>query len=299
MLIEAPFVREPNPVHLIQASKSLLDSIVSEMSLSPISRYAAEIALERFPQFQKEIAEVTELVDSDPVEIMMANISYDLMLAGIGCSTLVLSGKEGPLIARNMDWPMTAQLSKASCITQTPNGKSAGFLGFLGVISGLSERGFAVILNAVSGQVNPDGFPVMLFLRHLLDSAENFDHAVEMASDTPLAMAGLITLAGNENDQRVCVERDSRTYRQRWAKQDKPLLVTNHFCLLALPADCSRFTYLANHSQRLSSSSSPEELLQLLSHSSVRQTITAQHVLTSPRKQEIRMWVPDRPYELE
>ncbi len=102
---------------------------------------------------------------------------------------------------------MPDRIARASCIVLLENGVHAGAVGAAGIVSGQSRHGFAVILNAaLTGEVHLEGYPVLLFLRHLLDTARSFEEAVEMASHTPLASAALITLAGACNDQRVCID---------------------------------------------------------------------------------------------
>jgi hypothetical protein len=78
----------------------------------------------------------------------------------------------------------------------------------------------------------------------------------------------------------------------RWAEGDRPLVVTNHYCALAAVEACPRFDYLSRHAPRLSAAPRAEDLLALLNHENVRQTITAQHVLTCPAKGWLRLFVP-------
>jgi hypothetical protein len=222
----------------------------------------------------------------------MANLSYDLFLGLFGCSTVVLATPQGPFVARNMDWPMPDQIARASCVVPLENGVHAGAVGATGVVSGQSRYGFTVILNAaLAGEVDLEGYPVLLFLRHLMDTARSFDEAVELASHTRLASGALITLAGTHNAQRVCVERMPRAHQQRRPHGDEPLLVTNHYFRLAAPHVCPRYEFLSGYLRR-HPYPRPAELLALLNHAKVRQDITAQHVLASPARSRFRLFVP-------
>jgi predicted choloylglycine hydrolase len=213
-------------------------------------------------------------------------------MALFGCSTLALAGRDGPVLARNMDWPWSDLIARASCVTPLAAGLSAGFVGAVGVVTGLSRRGFAVALNAVLGDgPDPAGYPVLLFLRHLLDEAGSFDDAVDRASRTPLAASALLTLVGTENLQRVCVERSTREHRQRWPAGDEPLVVTNHYRSLGPGYACPRYEYLTR-APCLPPDAAAEALLALLGHPSVRQDITAQHVLACPAAGTLRLFVP-------
>jgi hypothetical protein len=304
MYTECPFVTPPYPAALVEAGRHLLDGVLADLQMLPHGRFVAEIAMERYPAYAEEVRAVGGVLGVDPTDVMLANLSYDLMLALFGCSTMALATPDGPVLARNMDWPLSDRLARASCITATPHGLNAGFAGAVGVVSGLSRRGFAVVLNAViGGGPNPDGFPVLLFLRHLLDNADSFQEAVRLTATTPLAMSALITLVGTENSQRVCVERKPGVAEARWAEGDRPLIVTNHYCRLARPDGCSRFDYMTHHAPRLPQRPSDDDLIRLLRDDNVIQTITAQHVVARPAANELRLYVPtellseDRPLD--
>ncbi len=99
------------------------------------------------------------------------------------------------------------------------------------MVTGLSARGFAVVLNAVVSEerYRLTGWPVLLFLRRVLQRAEDFDQAVKMIAERTLFMSGLITVVGTENHQRVCIERTPTQAVLRWAQDDVPLISTNAF----------------------------------------------------------------------
>jgi hypothetical protein len=289
---ECPLVREPYPSPLIEHARTFLAEIAAQLRLYPSSRPAALLTRQRYPQHAVQIDADARLLGVDPVDLTMANLSYDLFLGLFGCSTVVLATPEGPLVARNMDWPMPDRIARASCIVPLENGIHAGAVGATGVVSGQSRHGFAVILNAaLAGEVDLEGYPVLLFLRHLMDTARSFDEAVELASRTRLASGALITLAGIRNEQRVCVERTPRAHQQRRPHGDEPLLVTNHYRRLAAAHVCSRYEFLSRHLRR-HPHPDPEDLLNLLNDANVRQDITAQHVLASPARDLFRLFVP-------
>src|SRR5207237_1931878 len=86
---------------------------------------------------------------------------------------------------------------------------NAGWPGAIGVVTGLSARGFAVVLNAVIGPegIRKTGYPVLLHLRRVLEDARDFDDALRLLSEQTLAAPALFTLAGRDNAQRVVLER--------------------------------------------------------------------------------------------
>ena len=242
----------------------------------------------------------------------MANVSYDLTMMKFGCSTIALAGPDGPVVARNMDWWPEEVLAASSCLLRYENKEglhlaNAGWPGSLGAVTGLSGRGFAVVLNAVSTSETRGkelGYPVMLFLRRVLDTARDFDQAVAMLQRQRLAAPALITVVGSSNDQRVVIERTPTKHALRWAAGDAALIATNDYRELYQPevndraeiyqTTCHRFDYLT---ERLAGYSVTERmddvvLLELLTHPQVIQQITAQHVIARPREGAIRLLTP-------
>jgi hypothetical protein len=227
------------------------------------------------------------VVGVEPAELLAANLCYDILmgLSAMGCSTLALAGKDGPVLARNMDWFPAEKIAKASCLVSEDYGVNAGFVGMLGAVTGLSRRGFCVCLNAAFGGSDPGGYPVLLFLRHVLDTAADFREALEMVTTERLMSGGIVTLVGSRDDERAVVERTPKESRVRTARGDEPLLATNHFRALAGPEFCPRYDYMARHAGR-------RPAIEILTSSSVLQTITAQHVVMCPATQSAEMFVP-------
>jgi isopenicillin-N N-acyltransferase like protein len=293
MVTECPTVPPYSP-QFVSAGRALLAGILSDVSMLPFAEAAATLVQERYPVYAAEAEAIADEFDVRAVDVMLANLSYDMILNLFGCSTMALATPDGPVLARNMDWPHEALVARASCVTPTSHGQSAGFAGGIGVVSGLSRRGFAVVLNAVigGGPPNLDGFPMLLFLRHLLDEATSFDDAVQRSCATPLVSSGLLTLVGTENRQRVCIERGPTHHAERWAEGERPLITTNHYLCLLQQGDCSRYNHLQRHSPRLPARPTADDLLGLLRHDDVRQSITAQHVIAWPATGKLRLFVP-------
>jgi hypothetical protein len=269
------------------------------------------VALRTGNRFGREFRAAARVIGADPRDVALANLSYDLVVGALGCSTAVLPTPDGPVIARNMDWWPEGPLARASYLIRCTDGAdwkftSAGFPGATGVVSGLSSRGFAVILNAVTSPdpVCKTGYPVLLHLRRVVEDAADFNDAVAMLSKQRLTTSALFTLAGTTNDQRVVIERAPKRFALRWGEADKPLLTTNHYRHMdhAVARDawdlertsCGRYDRLWHLASSRSAGESPteEELLYWLSDEQVRQEITAQHVLIRPARGEMRLFVP-------
>src|SRR5262249_52434394 len=133
-------------------------------------------------RFHQEADAIAAQVGSNWRDVILANISYDLVVASLGCSTVALPTRDGPVLARNMDWWPEDRLAQASYLIRYSNGGqprfvNAGWPGAVGVVTGLSHRGFALALNAVSSPdgANKLGYPVLLALRKVLEDAGDFD----------------------------------------------------------------------------------------------------------------------------
>jgi hypothetical protein len=269
------------------------------------------LAIRTGNRFGREFKAAAGLIGADPRDVALANLSYDLVVGSLGCSTIVLPTPDGPVIARNMDWWPEGPLARASYIIRCMEGErwkfsSAGFPGAVGVVSALSARGFAVILNAVTSPdpVCKTGYPVLLHLRRVIEDAADFKDALAMLSKQRLTTSALFTLAGTKNEERVVIERAPKRHALRWPKPGEPLLTTNDYRLLDQPTggdawhleatSCSRYDRLKYLIGRRPPNAPPtdEEMLYWLSDEQVRQEITAQHVIIRPALGEMRLFVP-------
>jgi hypothetical protein len=134
---------------------------------------------------------------------------------------------------------------------------------------------------------------MLLFLRHLIDHAADFDDAVRLCSTTPLLASGLLTLAGTRNEQRVVVERAPAQFALRRAEGNRPLVTTNHYLALHAGGDCcDRFRALSGWAAELPALPGVEDLLGVLLRQPLYNEITAQHVVMHPASGMMRMWVP-------
>ena len=300
------------PAEAVESGKVLLASIMRLMP--PAAKLLAHLVrLRTAGRFQAEAVSLAKHFNVDWRAIIIANISYDLMIANIGCSTVALPTPRGPVLARNMDWWPEDLLAQASYLIHYDRGgvrhfSNAGWPGSIGVVSGMSARGFALVLNAALGPERSSklGYPVLLHLRRVLEDARDFDEAVRLLTDQHLAVGGLITLVGSDNQQRVVIERTPKRHALRWPQGDEPLIATNDYRLLFKPSTCdelevcrttcSRFEalqeFFTNH--RPDRDVEDAELLYILSDPRVIQGITAQHIIFRPRDQAARLFVPRR-----
>lgn len=279
--------RPPYPPELVAKSRALLTATLELVGFIGSAKQLARAVAAKYPVHAERAKASADIIGADPLDVLTSNLCYDLLLgqAAMGCSTLALAGPDGPVLARNMDWFPVSLVARASCVVNEEFGANAGFLGLIGAVTGQSRNGFALCLNAVFGGSDPAGNPVLLFLRHVLDTATSYRHAVEMVTAERLMTGGIVTVVGTKNAERVIVERAPRRATVRTATADEPLVATNHYRDLADADDCPRYEHLAAHAGRFPP-------LDVLTNRNVLQDITAQHVVMCPAKQSAEMFVP-------
>src|SRR5205823_1995423 len=153
----------------------LLVAVMRE--IPPAARALAyAVRLRTLGRLQAEARALAARIGADWCDVVLANVSYDLLLASLGCSTVVLPTPAGPVLARNMDWWPEDVLARSSYLIHCtrhgqPAFSQAGWPGSIGVVTGLSARGFVVALNAVlcPERTCKTGYPVLLHLRRVLE----------------------------------------------------------------------------------------------------------------------------------
>ena len=261
--------------------------------------------------FLREARMVVRLAGADWRDIMLANLMYDVVVARFGCSTIAVATPDGPLFVRNMDWWPEDLLAQASChlhyeAADGPRFTSAAWPGGLGVVTGLSRNGFGVALNAViaAERFHWRGYPVLYFLRRVIEKAADFEQAVTwcmnqrlMSPCSSLSSAAITPSASSSNELRL-------RHAVRRPNGDEPLITTNDYRLLEPPQADDRFEIYRTTCARyealdsfLGARSFPrdvadDEILFALSEPNVMQSITAQHVIIRPRRNSLRLFVP-------
>jgi hypothetical protein len=272
------------------------------------------INLRTWGRYWRESRAIAKLSSSDWREMMAAALSYEFVVGIFACSTMALATDRGPVLARNMDfWPEKALARASYVIRCRRRGRTemhiGGWPGAMGVVTGMSSRGFAIALNAVASPDGIDrrGYPILLFMREVLEQASSFAAAVAMLSTQRLMAGALFTIVGRSNDERMVIERMPRAAAQRTVAGAEPLLTTNSYRELSEPSQefghqlwqtsCSRYSVLndiCHDPQFLGTNPSDEALLFALTDDRILQPITAQHVIARPHSDEFRMFVPQR-----
>ena len=297
---------------VVDRGRELLGALMSQAP--PVAAAMADLVrLRTRGRFHAEACALARSMEGSWRSVMLANLAYDAALAFYGCSTIALATSDGPVLARNMDWWPETILARSSHLVRFYRSgamafASAGWPGAIGVVSGLSGRGFAIVLNAVRSPHRVDfrGYPVLLHLRRVLEDAGDFDAAVQWLSSERLTVGCLLTVVGRENHERVVIERTQRDHAFRRPAGSEPILTTNHYRRLHEVVQngtpdpnellCTRYGALAAAFADHDGETPVDHarLLYALTDPAVMQNITAQHVIVRPRDGSIRLWVPRR-----
>ena len=106
---------EALPEDLVASAQNLLRAVMNEIpAKAHILADAARIRTAN--RFHEEARAIARAVGVSWRDVMLAAVSYDLVLATIGCSTVLLATTSGPVLARNMDWWPEDLLARASAV---------------------------------------------------------------------------------------------------------------------------------------------------------------------------------------
>lgn len=235
-------VVDPAPIAaLIEEAEDELEAALPAWQL--LGLHGAAKALKvmfRDSEYIREIAGLAEHADVPMDKLLLMNLSYDLASSGfalpgmLGCTgALVKNG--GVTIARTMDWSFPESIRNHTTIYRFVKRNhhlvTAGFPGFVGVVSGMSSRGIALTLNqAFVDQIPSIAMPVPWLTRDVLMHSGTFQQALRMLTETPAASAGfylltdggqgaLIESTGSEDTVTALMRGDAHRY----------LVVANHF----------------------------------------------------------------------
>jgi len=193
--------------------------------------------------------QVERLARSSPRGVWFMNFCYEW-----GCTTGASTpdGGAAPVVRRTLDWPfheIGRNVILVEADTRSGPVKYATWPGFLGVISGLAPRRFAIMINQAplprrTGLLPVDwlaarwktgrsqALPPAHLLRHVFETCASFDDAVRRLAETPVALPVIFTIAGPEPHQVATIEHTGLS-----AQIDRQnALAANHWRLVSRPA---------------------------------------------------------------
>jgi hypothetical protein len=173
----------------------------------------------------EDILALNTFLDTDG--IVESQASHCINLVAYGPATA-----DGRLLhGRNLDFPAVAFAERNAAVFTYRADRGNAFLsvawgGFIGVLTGMNEHGLTVTeITSRARHVSPEGIPLMLLLRMVLQYASNIEEAIEIIRSSPRTAGFNVTLTDWRVAEAVCVEFDAEKVGIRRAR--KSLLVVS------------------------------------------------------------------------
>lgn len=151
-------------------------------------------------------------------------------LTSAACASFAAAGPatvDGKLIQiRNLDWAIQSDVQRyAALFVHHPVRGHAfvniGWLGFMGVISGISDRGISVSeIGAESAEAGLDGVPMPFLLRRVLEDSDGLKEAVEILRAGPRTVGYNYLFADAGAKQAVALETNRNRCAVFWMGQE-------------------------------------------------------------------------------
>ncbi|MCO7223130.1 hypothetical protein [Pleionea sp. CnH1-48] len=137
---------------------TLLDDYLQDLSVddSLLDLIQAEY-IQNVPQeYRTEIEALADIAQRPLVELVVANLYYDLVKLVLGCTAFVAATPSGPIHGRNLDWfsnqRRLSRTTRQLNFINNPAGDFSivGWPGAIGALSGIAYGRFSITLNAVA-----------------------------------------------------------------------------------------------------------------------------------------------------
>jgi len=154
-------------------------------------------------------------------------------LTSTSCSSFAAYGpatKDGRLIQiRNLDWAIRSNVQEYSTLfAYHPDDPklqpfvSIGWLGFIGVISGISQGGISVgEIGAETVDESMRGIPMPFLLRRVLEESENLEQAVEIVRSAARTVGFNYLFADAKAKRAVALETTRTEFAVFWSDQEQ------------------------------------------------------------------------------
>jgi acid ceramidase len=214
---------------LVQGAKDFITAIFGDKIVQWVDKHLSKWD-DKFPQpYADELRGIANVTGVPLGEIVLYNIFYEIFTV---CTSIVAQDEQNRLYhARNLDfglflgwnekthdWTITERLRKTIVnVEWKKNGKtvykSVNFAGFVGVYNGIRPQRFTItanerfdldggyigILKWLLGDTSSSW--MTLLVRQVMETADSYDEAVAMLSNTPLMAPVYYIVGGNSSGQ--------------------------------------------------------------------------------------------------
>jgi len=242
--------------------------------------------------YQEEFRAVADVCKFNETEVLVANLTYDILKFVMGCSAFAKHNGSTMLHSRNLDWYTENNLlSRHSMIFEFQKNnqtvcKTIGWPGFIGALSGTKPGKFSITLNAVFSKDKPEiAYPVSFLLRDVLTNANSYQEAKTILEHTTISNDCLLLLSGINPREHVVIERTPKRFATREALENF-IIVTNDYKKLEngeasnMLRDTSCFRYDRIQALlRKRAISGPEKCFSILKDPMIKMPITVQQMV--------------------
>lgn len=246
----------------------------------------------------EEIECIAAYCDYTADQILIANLYYDIVKFAFACTAFAFQKEQDIWHARNLDWWTENDVLKkyTKIFNYTKAGKtvfqSVGWVGFVGVLSGMKPNQFSITLNAIVSDEPPNmAKPITFLLREVLEGDYNFQQAQKTLEQTEIICDCLLLIAGTTANEMLVIERTPRSSKTRFSENDF-VIVTN---------DYKKIAYESKHQSALKDSScgrydqtqyllkkelptSPNACFKILNDKAVKMQITVQQMVFNAKR---------------
>jgi len=159
-------------------------------------------------------------------------------LALVGCTSFGTWGANSEdstmIIGRNFDFYVGDKFAQNKIVAFVNPLKGYKFMsvtwaGFIGVVSGMNEKGLTVTINAAKSEI-PSGSatPVSLVAREILQYAQNIDEALAIAKKRKMFVSESFLIGSAEDNKAVVIEKTPDSLDVYDPHQDQ-IICSNHF----------------------------------------------------------------------
>lgn len=184
-----------------------------------------------------------EYIGSNYQRLLNYHAAHDIghalqSMALVGCTSFGTWGSRSAdstmIIGRNFDFYVGDEFAKEKIVAFVNPSKGYKFMsitwgGFVGVVSGMNEKGLTVTINAAKTSI-PSGSatPVSLVAREILQYATNIEEAVSIAKTRTMFVSESFLVGSAEDGKAVVIEKTPGSI-DVYDPNDNYILCSNHF----------------------------------------------------------------------